>query len=507
MLRLRRWLAGIRVRFVVGYLVLLMVSLAVAVIVTRQVQYARIDQEVEQELRQEAEEMAVLAEDGLDPSTGEPFGDDVERIFETFLGRNIPSDGEAFYAIVGGEPYDSSQNAPDLFQVREVVDVWAAVERTTRYNRNIPSEGEMRSLAIPLTSQDGVEGVFVVTSFPDHEHGEVDQMVGVIAIAGLGVLVITAALAWSIAARILRPVRQLTETARGITDSDLSARIPVDGQDELAQLGHTFNDMVERLDDSFEHQRRFLDDVAHELRTPITIARGHLEMIGDSSEERAETVAIVSDELDRMGRYVSDLLLLAKAERPDFLRLGPVDLGDLAAMLQQRVWAIAERRWVLDAAPAPGAVAVVADQDRLEQAVVNLASNAADHTHTGDEIGIGVRSDAGTYRLWVRDTGPGIDASARQGLFNRYTRAATSRASRPEGMGIGLSIVDAIARAHGGHARAISEPGAGSTFVMTLPAEPPGPIPGGGDLDTDNDADARADADIVRDPTRQASVR
>lgn len=501
MLRVKQWFAGIRVRIVVGYLVLIAVALAVAVIVTRQVQYKRIEREVEQAMHQEVEELRRLADIGVDPATAEPFGDDVASIFDTFLARNVPSDDEAFYTLVDRQPHRPSQGAPELFTVEELVDVWAAVVRTTRIDRetDLPI-GEVRSLAVPLSNSQGVAGVFVVTAFPDREQREVDQTVRVIALTGLGVLAITGALAWSIAGRILRPVRQLTETARGITDSDLSGRIPVEGHDELAELGHTFNDMVGRLDASFEHQRRFLDDVAHELRTPITIAQGHLETVGTTPDERAETVAIVSDELDRMGRYVSDLLLLAKAERPDFLRLGPVDLGDLALTLQQRVRAIAERRWVLDQAPAPGAIAIVADQDRLEQAIVNLAANAADHTSAGDEIGVGVRADGTTYLLWVRDTGPGIDSSARQGLFNRYTRGATSRGSRPDGMGIGLSIVDAIARAHGGHARATSEPGAGATFMITLPSEPPG-------FDGDNGVpDDDSNADLVPEPTREASA-
>lgn len=498
MLRVRQWLASIRVRIVVGYLVLLTVALTIAVVVTRQVQYARIDREVVQAMDQEVEELRLLAENGIDPDTREPFDDDVAGIFDTFLERNVASDDEAFYTLVDGKTHEQSRRGPELFDVEELVDVWARVVETTRFDRQTDlAIGEVRSLAVPVENDDGVvAGVFVVAAFPDREQREVDGVVRNIALAGLGVLAITAALAWSIAGRILRPVRQLTETARGISDSDLSGRIPVEGHDELAQLGHTFNDMVERLDDSFEQQRQFLDDVAHELRTPITIAQGHLETFGDTPEDRAETVAIVSDELERMGRYVSDLLLLAKAERPDFLRLGPVDLGDLTVTLQQRVWAIAERRWVLDAAPVPGTVAVVADQDRLEQAIVNLAANATDHTSPGDEIGIGVRVDGRTYRLWVRDTGPGIDASAHEGLFNRYTRGATSRASRPEGMGIGLSIVDAIARAHGGYAHAVSEPGAGSTFVITLPAEPPGP-----------DHSVRdPDIDIVPEPVREVST-
>ena len=276
-------------------------------------------------------------------------------------------------------------------------------------------------------------------------------------------------MAWSLAGRVLRPVRELTRTARRITESDLSARIPVEGHDELAELGTTFNDMVERLDLGFTSQRRFLDDVAHELRTPITIARGHLEVLGDDPAERAETVEIVTDELDRMSRYVSDLLVLAKAEQPDFLAPAPIDLGELALDLHQRLQGLAARRWVVDAAPPVGVVTILGDRDRLEQAVLNLATNAVQHTVDGDEIGLSTGASGREAWLAVRDTGPGVDPTVADTVFDRYARAATSRSSRPAGTGIGLSIVDAVARAHGGQTSVASTPGRGATFTVTIP--------------------------------------
>ena len=155
--------------------------------------------------------------------------------------------------------------------------------------------------------------MFVVAFFPDADQAEIAQVIRVAALIGLAVLAVSSVLAWTLAGRVLSPVREMTRTARRITGSDLSARIPVEGHDELAELGHTFNDMVERVEEGFRAQRRFLDDVAHELRTPITIARGHLEFLGDDPVERAETIEIVTEELDRMSRYVGELLLLAKA--------------------------------------------------------------------------------------------------------------------------------------------------------------------------------------------------
>ena len=119
-----------------------------------------------------------------------------------------------------------------------------------------------------------------------------------------------------------RPAAALGDTARSISETDLSRRIPVTGNDEIAELARTFNAMLDRLERAFATQRAFVSDASHELRTPITIVRGHLELLGDDPEERRETVALVTDELDRMSRFVDDLLLLARAEREDFLRVG-----------------------------------------------------------------------------------------------------------------------------------------------------------------------------------------
>lgn len=464
----RRRRAGIRVRIVIASTAMVAAALGIAVLVTWQVLLNQLDRRIEQELQQEVEEVRLLA-GGIDPATGEPFGDDTAAIFDTFLRRSVPADHEAFYTLVGGAPFLSSFDAPiALLDDDELVATWAAATSTQRIDRST-DVGEARMLVVPLSSPAGVEGTFVIAYFPDDELSEIGQAMRTVVWIGVAVLVVAAVVAWSVAGQVLRPVRRLTTTARGINESDLSGRIPVEGHDELAELGHTFNEMVERLDGGFRAQRQFLDDVAHELRTPITIARGHLELLGHDPTDVAETVAIVDDELDRMGRYVTDLLVLAKAEQPDFLHEAPVDLGELVLDVHLRASATANRAWMLDAAPPPGSTTTAADGRRLEQALLNLVSNAVQHTHDGDEIGLGVMVDGTDARLSVRDTGPGIDPDVLESLFVRSSRGATSRATRPDGTGIGLSIVDAIARAHGGRVEVVSQPGHGATFTIVIP--------------------------------------
>lgn len=472
--RLRRVLSSIRLRIVVGYVALVAVALTIATVVTRQVQLTRADREFEREQAQEVAELRRFVEQGVDPETGRPFGTDVRSLFRTFLERSVPADDEAFYTLVDGAGFLASFGAPPLADDERFLTEWDVDEPTAEtLDSGIDELGEVRYLAVPLVHDGEVLGVFVVASFTADDYREVREVVLVIVIAGAVVLLVTSLLAWSTAGRVLRPVRDLTATARQISESDLSARIPVDGHDELAELGRTFNDMVDRLERGFAMQRQFLDDVAHELRTPITIARGHLEVLGDDPAERAETIEIVTDELDRMSRYVSDLLVLAKAEQPDFLVPEPIDVGELVLDLHHRVRAIGERNWVLDQAPDIGAQTVVADRGRIVQAIVNLATNAVQHTDVGDEIGIGGDTTADAVRLWVRDTGPGIDPEIAATLFDRTARGAHSRSRRPEGTGIGLSIVDAIVRAHGGVVAIDRTAAGGATFTITLPRSRP----------------------------------
>ncbi|HWM20238.1 MAG TPA: HAMP domain-containing sensor histidine kinase [Ilumatobacteraceae bacterium] len=477
--RVKRLLGGVRIRVVVGYVVLLVVALGISVLAGRQLLLARLDREIENSLAQETEELRQLAT-GVDPTTGQAFGTDVASVFHTFLSRNVPNENEYFVTAVDGELYLYSPETPPGLRDAALVRSLSGRTEPVRSNLTI-DEGPVRLLAVPLVVDGTSLGTFIVAHMPEDDRAEITRLVRTVTLVGAIAGVVASVLAWSLAGRVLRPVRQLTRTAREIGDTDLSARIPVEGNDELAELGTTFNAMMDRLERGMVNQRRFLDDVAHELRTPITIVRGQLEVMGDDPAERTETLAIVTDELDRMGRYVSDLLVIAKAEQPDFLQLAPVDIGELMESMMTKVHSIANRTWVLDAAPPPGRVAVVADPDRLAQALVNLATNAVQHTEDGAEIGLGARLVGPHAQLWVRDTGLGIDPAISVVLFERTSRAPTNRTRRPDGTGLGLSIVAAIAEAHRGYVDVDSgqtpdaDSGAdvnrGATFTITIPID------------------------------------
>jgi two-component system, OmpR family, sensor kinase len=188
-------------------------------------------------------------------------------------------------------------------------------------------------------------------------------------------------------------------------------------------------------------------------------------LLGDDPEERRETVALVLDELDRMGRLVDDLQLLADSEQPDFLQPDAFDLGTYTDDLIAKARALASRRWMLDDR-AEGMV--VADRHRLTEAVMNLAHNAVQHTTEHEEIGIGTTLTDEHVLLWVRDEGAGVALSDQPRIFDRFTRGRGAH-RRYRGGGLGLAIVKAIAEAHGGRVALESDLGSGSTFTIVIP--------------------------------------
>jgi two-component system OmpR family sensor kinase len=369
---------------------------------------------------------------------------------------------------VDGRPFlRSSQEVPyRLDQDAELVSRWGSLPESRRGTVDTPA-GAVEYLAVPLVGQDVTRGVFVAAIFRDRESDEISGALRVVIGVGLGMLLVGSLLAWLLADRVLRPVKAVTETARSISGGDLSRRIPATGRDEIGVLAATFNDMLARLEKAFEAQQRFVNDAGHELRTPITIVRGHLELLEDDPEARAETLALVMDELDRMARIVDDLLTLAKWERPDFLAPAALDVGGLVDDVLAKASALGPRSWQLDSA-SDGSI--VADRQRITQALMQLTQNAVQHTEEEDEIGVGAFVGEEEARLWVRDTGPGIPFEEQARVFDRFYRARGER--RSEGAGLGLAIVQAIARAHGGRLDLSSLPGAGATFTIVLPVRP-----------------------------------
>jgi signal transduction histidine kinase len=227
-----------------------------------------------------------------------------------------------------------------------------------------------------------------------------------------------------------------------------------------------------------ERERRFVQDASHELRTPITVALGHAELIHRAARDPtvAEDARVIADELARLRRLADRLLLLAGQEDPDFLRRVSVDVGAIVLDAYHR-WAATPRRWLL------GEIAELqadADPDRLAVALDALIENAVNHTRSEDSIELAVRRSAATAVISVRDTGTGISRADLDRIFHRFARADPGRSRNTGGFGLGLSIVRAIVEAHGGSVAVHSTPGEGSVFEILLsatPSEQPSPEP------------------------------
>jgi two-component system, OmpR family, sensor kinase len=465
-----KWLpSSLRARIVAWFIGALAISTIGLVVVTYEVLQFRIDQRIDLELRQEAAELRVLVNEGKDPDTGRPFAG-VRRIFRVYLENNVPSRNEAFITFLAGEPYLRSGPVVPyrLDKDPELVARWANLTETDRGGVGTPA-GRVEYLAVPLNAPGGeTGGVFVAAIFRDRAAStEADSAIFAAGVVGLGVLLLGSLLAWRLADRVIRPVTALTRTAKSISETDLSARIPTDGRDEVSQLAQTFNDMLDRLERAFGSQRRFADDASHELKTPLTIVRGHLELLDDDPVERRETLALVTDELDRMGRIVEDLLLLARREEPDFLTLSTVDVGVLTDTLLAKAKALAPRDWVLDVR---GQGVIVADHQRLTQAIMQLADNASRYSNGDNPIALGSIVSGGQARFWIRDQGPGIPAVEHEAVFERFRRGTGT--GRSEGAGLGLAIVKAIAEAHKGRVELESTP-EGSVFSIVVPVDQP----------------------------------
>ncbi|MER5767126.1 sensor histidine kinase [Streptomyces sp. NPDC001985] len=431
---------------------------------------AQLDHQVDAQLEREVDKLRRFARTVNDPSTGQPFRDGASLLTH-FMTVNLPSREETFFSIVDGRAdRRSSAEAPiQLDRDPAVVRKLASVHGTT-VGWIDSSEGKVRYGVVPVRVAGDPQDVrLVVLEFRDRQLREERRVAKMLMATAFGALVCAGLASWLVAGRILAPIRLVRQTAARIGESDLTQRLDVQGDDDVAALAHTFNHMLDRLERAFTAQRRFLDEVGHELRTPITVVRGHLELMEDGFEERVMTRALLVDELDRMSRIVDDLMLLAKAERPDFLSVGETNLTDLIVDVVAKARALGNRHWRVAAVSEE---TVLVDGQRLTQGLIQLAANAVRHTLDGDLIEMGSAVQEGRVMLWVRDTGLGVGPIDRDRIFGRFVQAGrvTSPAQAGTGIGLGLAIVREIAEAHGGTAWVEDAETGGARFVLDLPA-------------------------------------
>ena len=461
---------SVRARVMATVLIVAALGMALAGLTSHLIQQQRVDSHIDAALAQEVAEFRTLAAIGVDPRTGEPFTS-VEALFFVALERNIPDHNEAILAMIDGRV--ELVPSPDVARLRLEED-----QRFVELLRDVPSDarvrvgtadtdlGQMHYVAVPVrVVGDSSNGLYAVAIARNLEQTVVVDSTRTFATVSLVVLIVVGAAGWVVAGRLLQPIRLLNETAQRINETDLSGRIPVTGNDDVSELARTVNAMLDRLEVAFAKQREFLDDAGHELRTPITIVRGHLELMEpDNAHDAAETRVVALDELDRMQRLVDDLVLLAKAERPDFIRPTTVELDRLTDEVIDKARPLGDRDWQVDAR---ARATVELDVQRVTQAWLQLIANAVKFTEPGTTVAVGSRLGHGQVRLWVRDSGPGVAPEDRERIFERFARTEQGRGI--DGSGLGLAIVRAIAEGHGGRVWVDSTVGKGSTFVIELP--------------------------------------
>jgi len=456
-------LGGMRVRILAAVIVLLAGSSAVSIVLLRGALLDRLDEEIENNMVRETEEFQIVAA-GMLPSDRAATEADLAAVFDAYFAREVPDEGETLIALIGPEVYlaENAAGAPPASDLGETIDYWLSLEERTD-DEIATSGGTARFIALPL-AETGVDGLFVIANFPADERRELTDAVGTMAVIHFGTIVLASVVGWFLAGRVLRPLNTLASTARVISDTDLTRRIPVHGDDEASRIASAFNDMLARLERAFATQRNFLDEVSHELRAPLTVIRGHVELLDLEADpqERASTTLIVTNEIDRMNRMVEDLLTLARAERPDFLTPEQVDLETWTQDTFRKAAVLCSRTWDLESY-ASGTV--WADSQRLTQAIMQLAENACQHTEATGAVRIGSEVSGSFVRLWVHDDGPGVAPEDADRIFERFVRTPTSRT----GSGLGLSIVAAIAEAHGGYARLNPGVTNGALFEIFIP--------------------------------------
>jgi heavy metal sensor kinase len=290
------------------------------------------------------------------------------------------------------------------------------------------------------------------------------------------VIVLSALLGWFLAGRALRPVNSVAEAAQKITHSSLDMQIPVRrAGDELDRLIEAFNHMMTRLNRSFEQIRQFSTDVSHELRTPLTVARGQLEVAlftAETVEQHREAMAEALEGIDRLSNIVRALLLLSQSETGQLtLQKTDLDLADLARDLVDQHQIPAEAQGVRLSADLPSSAMIFADRVQIERMLSNLLGNGIKYTPAGGRVMLRLEPNGEQIRLVVEDTGVGIAPDHLPHIFDRFYRVPSPDPEK--GLGLGLSFVAWIVKAHGGTVDVESKLQDGTRFIVTLPAGHP----------------------------------
>jgi two-component system, OmpR family, sensor kinase len=363
--------------------------------------------------------------------------------------------------------------SPGIAEMMQPLDAVGFESKNPVYRENVLNGTHLRVLTVPLQlGEHRIAILQVATSLTLVDSARIN-LVNVLFLSAMIAVALAALGSWLVLGRSLAPLGVVTETAQAINRADdLSRRIPYNGpsNDEIGSLIESFNQTLERLENLFTSQQRFLADVSHELRTPLTVIKGNVDLMRRMKQLDEESLTSIDQEAGRLTRLVGGLILLVQAESGKLaLNLKPVELDTLLLEVFHEMRILAGTNVRLKLADIDQ-VQVNGDRDRLKQVLLNLVGNAIQYTPQGGEVYMSLAIIGEQARIIVRDTGPGIPAEDLPYIFERFYRAEKSRTrTRSSGFGLGLSIVQWIVENHGGTIKVESKEGQGTTFAIWLP--------------------------------------
>jgi two-component system OmpR family sensor kinase len=458
-------LAGVSMRWKILGSIVLPVFVLIVILTTAISTLVLADnaRQVDDHLAREAQELNLLSERAFDPRTGQPLTSP-RALLELYITRTIPDPNETMFVLEDGVVFARTTDTPPVRLDRDA-NFLALVNQTSaatfgNWNTEV---GNARYVVVPVQA-DGSTGALVAIIFSDLNAAPMRDLLLRFALIGLFALVGMVALGYLAAGRIFRPIQKLTEFASEVGEDRLQHRLEVvDSNNELDRLGIEFNTMLDRLEESFKSQKQFVDIAGHELRTPLTVIRGHFDLVKANPAEAEQSLPIIEDELERMSRLVQDLQTLTKASAPEFVRPETAELRPLAADLKAKIASLTRRK--VEVIGADGSWEI--DPQRISQAVLQLVENALKYTPAKAKIKVSLQVLGSQLQVVVEDGGTGIPLDQREAIFEPFVRGKGMQ--NVEGSGIGLSLVRAIAKAHGGEVSIGESELGGARFVLRIP--------------------------------------
>ncbi|HEY4606900.1 MAG TPA: ATP-binding protein [Acidimicrobiia bacterium] len=465
---------SLRTRLVISFTVLLLVVIAaVGLVASRSIEGILIDQ-IDRVLVGFVERGQILGQ-----FIPRPDGEEGDEDFHRDIAEIVVGEDEE---ILVSRPSGFADEPDPLPDVSDLPDTerpvfLAAVDGSLRYRAvsvRLPEGMDLPggvSLAEEIT-------LVRATPLTDVEAAS-DGLIRTLALAGVGVLLLGGGATWWTVDHSMRPVEQMVETAEAIASGDLARRVPdPDDDTELGRLGHSLNEMLAHIEEAVETERsgrerlrQFIADASHELRTPLTAISGYAELRRkgglDNEELEEKAWSRIESEGNRMGTLIEDLLMLTRLGQSQPLRIGNVDLVRVARDAAVDHQVIDPDRPI--SVTGVESAVIEADEERLLQVITSLLSNVRVHTPIGTTVAINVSEEPDRVVIEVTDDGPGIPEKAIGHVFDRFYRADPSRSRRSGGSGLGLSIVEAIVKAHGGEVTASTAEGGGARITVSLP--------------------------------------